>query len=144
MDPKIAEIEERRAARRAELAKAEEAQFVKDLEALDELEAQHGAGVVGSVRCARFIPGLPTRVFVRPPKADEYDRYTSQYGRAKDKQSTAGQRDAIKLLGTTCWLYPVDKDVRAKLVEEFPGLLIAVGLEAAKRGEAEAEEEKKD
>jgi hypothetical protein len=77
----IDEIEERRAKRAAEAKKAETEQFAVDLSALDELEAQHGSGCVVSVKCARFIPGLPTRVFCRPPRPDEYERYTSTYER---------------------------------------------------------------
>lgn len=140
---KIDEIEERRAKRRAEHEKAEQAQFETDLEELDKLEAEHGAGVVGAVKCARFVPGLTTRVFFKPPTQAQYTRYTDQYGRATDKKSTAGQRAALELLGNACWLYPADPSVREQLVEAFPGLAVAVGLSAAKRGEAEQEAEGK-
>jgi hypothetical protein len=138
------EIEERRAKRRAELAKVEKEQFEKDLEALDELEIEHGHGTIGSAKTAHFVPGLPTRVFFRTPKGPEYTRYTEQYGRATDKKSTAGQRDALTLLGKTCWLYPKDDDTKKALAETFPGLLVSVGLAASKKAEAETEAEGKE
>lgn len=140
----IEEIEKRRAERQKAHAEAEAKQFEIDLAALDSLEEQHGAGAIGSVKTPRFVPGLTTRVFFRSPSEDEYARYTSQYGRATDKKSTTGQRDALALLGRTCWLYPADPEIRKGLGETFPGLAVVVGLAVSKRGEGEQEAEGKD
>lgn len=140
---KIEEIEERRKKRREAYEKAEAAQFAIDLEALDALEGEHGVDVLGSVKVPRFVEGLTTRVFFKPPKPAQYQRYQEQYGKATDKKSTAGQRAAIELLANSCWAYPADQEIRAKLCEEFPGLLVSVGLAAAKKGEGEKEEEGK-
>jgi hypothetical protein len=139
----VEEIEARRAARKAEAAKAEAEQFAKDLEALDALEVEHGDGAIGSVKAARFVPGLTTRVFFRSPEGPEYDRYAASYGKATTKQSTTGQRDALALLGRAVWLYPKDEEAKKGLVETFPGLLVAIGLSAAKRAEAAEVEEGK-
>jgi hypothetical protein len=139
-----ASIQERREQRREQYEKAKKAQFEIDLEALDSLEAEHGYGAVGSIEATRYVDGLTTRVFFRTPSTEEYDRYTKQYGRATDKKSTEGQRDALALLGRTCWLYPADVEVRKKMVTTFPGLAVVVGLAAAKRGEGEQEAEGKD
>jgi len=139
----IDEIEERRAKKRKERDAAEAEQFAIDLEALEALEDEHGIGVIGSVKTARFVPGLTTRVFFKPPTEAQYNRYTEQYGRATDKKSTGGQRDALKLLAQSCWVYPKEDEIRKALVEAFPGLLVSVGLEVAKAGEAERAEEGK-
>lgn len=140
----VEEIQEQRAKRREEHEKVEKEQFAIDLAALDELEAEHGAAAVGSVKVPRFVPGLTTRVFFRDPTEDEYTRYTKQYGAATDNKSTAGQRGAISLLARSCWLYPKDAETRKALGAAFPGLAVAVGLAAAKRGEGEQEAEGKD
>lgn len=143
MDPKIEELEAKRAARKAEAAKVEEAQLVKDLEALDALEIEHGDGGVGAVKTPRFVPGLTTRVFFRSPKPEEYQRYTDQYGKATTKQSPAGQRDALSLLARTCWLHPKDDETKKAIIEAFPGLPVVIGLAVAKRAEAAEVEEGK-
>lgn len=140
----VEQIQEQRAKRRAEHERIEKDQFAIDLAALDELEAELGVDAVGSMKAPRFVPGLTTRVFFRSPSEDEYARYTKQYGTATDKKSTTGQRDALSLLGRTCWLYPKEVETRKALVEAFPGLAVAVGLAAAKRGEGEQEAEGKD
>lgn len=137
------EIEERRAQRRKENEKAAEAQFELDLEELDKLEGEHGVDAIGAVKVARFVEGLTTRVFFKTPTTAQYQRYQDQYGRATDKKSSTGQRDAIELLAKSTWAYPQDDERRTKLVEEFPGLLVSVGLAAAKKAEAEKEEEGK-
>lgn len=140
----MSDAAERREKRRQEHERAEKAQFDVDFEALDGLEAEHGYGAIGAVKAPRFVPGLTTRVYFRSPSEDEYARYTSQYGRATDKKSTQGQRDAIALLGRTCWLYPREDEKKKAMLEAFPGLAVVVGLAVAKRGEGEQEDEKKD
>lgn len=138
------EIQEERAKRRKDLEKAEEAQNATDLEALNTLEIEHGDGMVRAVKVPTFMRGLPRRVFFKAPTTPQYQRYTDTYGRATTKQSPAGQRAALELLGKSCWLYPTNQEQREALVEAFPGLEVSVGLAAAKLGEAEQENEGKD
>lgn len=143
MTTTLEELDERRAKRKAEYEAAKAAQYLKDREALDALEVEHGQGMVGIAETPRYVPGLPVLVFFRSPKPAEYTRYTDQYGRATEKQSTAGKRDALSLLGRTCWLHPTDEETKKAIFEAFPGLLVAVGLGVAKKAEADAEAEGK-
>jgi hypothetical protein len=75
----------------AERAKAEEAQYEKDLGALIALEDEHGS--IASVKVSRFVAGQPTRAFLRTPNAAEYKRYKDLVFRAAaDKRGIVGEQ----------------------------------------------------
>ncbi len=142
---KVEEIEARRAARQAELAKAEAAQYELDLEARDALEVQYGDGAVAGVKI-RFKAGFPTRIFLRTPKSVEYKRYVDKVGRAaanKGKTTADHLRAAQEELARACWVYPKEPEQREAVLEEFPGLLSSIVLAATTLAEGQAEEEGK-
>jgi len=140
---KIAEIEEKRAARKVAIAAAREAQFAVDLEALDALESEHGDGRVARLDVERFVPPHPTFIVLRTPSAVQYKRFCDRVSRASKANDPKARRDAENELGETCWVYP-EPDARKAMLEEFPGLLLSVAIRAAKLVEANEVEEGKD
>ncbi len=70
MSAKTEELEKKLEASRAERAAAEETQYELDLEARIELEAEFGT--IAAVKVARFVPGHPTRAYLRTPRGSEY------------------------------------------------------------------------
>lgn len=134
-------IEAKRAARKAELAKQEEAQAVVDLEALDALEVEHGDACVKSVDVP-FTPGLTTIAIVRRPKTPEVKRYQDRI-----KPQASGQRiDPIKAseeVGLACMVYPVGEQ-RDALLAALPGLPVLLGNTALAISTGKAAEEGKD
>lgn len=140
-DDKIAEIEKRRAERKAEIAKARAAQYAIDLEALDKAEAERGDANVGSVELKGWAPGFATMVIVRMPTSGEFKRY-------QDRVKPQGEKrygDVVKAaheLADVCVIYPA-KDDYALLREACPGVHTAAGAKAAEMCAAEEREEGK-
>lgn len=136
------EIQEERAKRKELHAQAEQEQFATDLEALNDLEIEHGDGTIGAVS-VRFVQGFPTRAFFKTPSSIQYKRYVDQVHKAVDKKNTSAQRAAQETLAKSCWVYPKDADAQAAMLESFPGLLTSIALAAASLAEGRAEEEGK-
>lgn len=134
----IAEIEERRAKRKADIAKAREEQYEKDLEQVDKLEAELGDDRVGVLKMPSFVAGLPTLVVVRTPAPAAMNRFRSQVRKAGQGRWT--ETGAAKdLLASTCVAYP-EKETYARMCEEWPSIHDSVGIEAIRLGEAEGKE----
>jgi hypothetical protein len=136
-------IEESRAARKAAREEAKAAQRVRDLEAIDALEQEHGDDSIKTLAAPRFVEGLPSLVAVRPPTASEYKRFQDQILRAKENLSERSK--AVNLLAESCWAYPSkdEKDLRGRIAEAFPGILSSLGIAATKLAEMEIQEEGK-
>ncbi len=134
----IADIEARRAARKAAAAEAQAEQYCKDLEALDALEAEHGDGRVASLKMPAFLPGVPTLCVVSTPTESAFRRFRDMARRNQGKDPGA----ALDLLASTCVAYP-DKETYAKLCAAFPGTHDCVGAAAVKLAEARAADEGK-
>jgi hypothetical protein len=141
MSTKIEELEARLAAKRAERAQLEAMQYEADLEALLALEDEHG--VIAAVKVARFVPGHPTRVFVRTPKSSEYQRFKDLIHRAVERKSLGKQAEAGEQLARMCWVYPGTEEARAAMLDAFPGLLANIQLAATALAEGKAEDEGK-
>lgn len=142
---KVEELEAKLAARRAARAKAEEAQYEKDLEARIELEDEHGS--IASVSVARFVDGHPTMALVRTPSSGEYKRYKAQMFRAAHdgkKGAPVGQAAAQELLARACWVWPASEEARDAMAEAFPGILTPISQAAAALAEGKAEDTGKD
>lgn len=141
-DKIIEELERRREQRREERDGAEKRQYAIDLQEAEELEAEHG--VIAAVKVARFVPGQPSRAFIRIPTRGEYKRYVDQVAKAVgDKRNGTGTRNAQETLAKSVWLYPRKDDAREAMLDVFPGLLTTIGLAAAKLAEANEEDEGK-
>lgn len=132
-----AKLEANRKARAVE----EEAQYEKDLDARLALEEEHGT--VAAVKVARFVPGQPTRAYLKTPTAPQYKRYKDQIHRAVDKKNIQSQQEAAELLAKSCWIYPASKEAQAAMLEAFPGLLTPLGNAASSLAEGKSEEEGK-
>ncbi len=140
MADSIEELEERRAARRAEREKAEREQYATDLAALEGLEDEHGK--IAAVKVA-YTKGQPTRAFLKTPTGAQYRRYVDQISKAVEKSNLRSQRDAQELLARSVWVYPKEEKDRAMMLEAFPGLLTSIAIAAANLAEGKAEEEGK-
>lgn len=140
MTQTIEEIEARRSARKAEIAKQRAVQLAVDLEALDALEVEHGDGSVRRVDVERFTPGMPTLVVVRAPTRAEFKRYQDGC------KGIGGQKGdalaAANLICETCLVYPSREDF-AKLLEVSPGIQAIAGVAAVELSAGKAAEEGK-
>ena len=140
---KIAELEAKLEAKRAERAQAEEAQYELDLEARIALEDEHGT--IAAVKVSRFVPGQPTRAYLRTPNGAEYKRYKAQmFKAAADKKSPVSTQQAQEMLASACWVYPAGKEAQDAMLGAFPGLLTPLSMAAAALAEGKAEEEGKE
>jgi hypothetical protein len=139
---KIAELEAKRAAKLAEKAKAEEAQYEKDLEARIDLEDEHGT--IAAVKVSRFVLGQPTMALLRTPNKDEYKRYKAQmFNHASGKKGGLTPQAVQEQLADACWVYPAGKEAKSEMLDAFPGLLTPLSMAAAALAEGVAEEEGK-
>ena len=123
-----------RAKQEAARAEAQAEQELADLDALDALEAEHGAAALGKVEI-KHTPGLPTLIVVRTPKRVEMKRFRDQC-KAKD----ADLSEAQEQLADLCIVYPAP-ELRDQLWETYPGakalaaqccILLAAGHEEAR------------
>jgi hypothetical protein len=134
-------IEERRAARRAESAKAKAAQYAIDLKALDALEEKHGEGQVAALHVQVFVPGLPTMVIVKAPEGSAYKRFCDQVVSAKGNVQM--KQAAAHVLARACIVYP-DPALQASMLAAFPNMLNDAANSSAAFVQLQAEAEKKD
>jgi hypothetical protein len=134
----VAEIQARRAARKAAAAEAREKQLEIDLEALDMAEVEHGDGRVLSLELPAHVDGLPTMVVVHTPEPKYFSRFRDM---ARKQHSKPGA--ALDMLASMCVAYPAD-DVYKRVCEAFPGTHDAVGAAAIKLAEAKESDSGKD
>lgn len=138
---KLEELEQKREALVEERAKAETAQYEKDLEARIRLEDDHGT--VGSVK-VRYVPGQATQAFVKTPSPAHYKRYKDLLQRSgEDKKSATKKAEAIDQLAKDSWIYPESEEERAKMLEKVPGLLTSIFVVAVRLAEGKGEDEGK-
>lgn len=138
----IEDIQARRAARKAELAKQCEAQRAVDLAALDAAEVEHGDSNIAYVNVP-FTPGLPTLAVVRTPSDPEQKRYRDTVKPKKLDGTFGDTTQAAKQLARAALVYP-DPDVYAAQCAARPGLPTQLGLAALKLADAQEAEESKD
>lgn len=136
----VEEIQEQRAARKAELEKAKAEQFAIDLVALNDLEIEHGDDSVASLETERYVKGLPTMVVLRAPTAAEYKRFVDTIARSKDNMEA--RLKSQDLLARSVWVYPA-KEQQDEMFSKFPGLLLSIVVRAQQMVEAKAKEEGK-
>lgn len=125
---RLAEIEEKRRARREALAAQAEEQKVADLEAVNELEERYGDNAVTIIHVPP-TPGQPTLVAARAPNKAEVRRYRDRCAtkpNGKPGDSTA----AAEELAAVCLAYP-SKEIFAEMLEARPGLQLQLGVAAA-------------
>ena len=133
----IDEINARREARKAALAARAAEQETRDIEALDDFEAERGDTSVAAVRVA-YTPGLTTMAIVRCPTRAEIKRFQART-KGKDPDVVAAATE----LAEACLLYP-QGEAYAQLVEARPGLPVQLGTAAIRLATGQAEAEGKD
>lgn len=144
----IAEINARRAERKAKLQEQADAQRVIDMEALDGAEAALGDTDVGYVDVP-YTPGLPTLAVCRKPKPIELKRYRESLRITPgEKLDLSAGNEASVVMGQSTCIYPDCKTeegqaIFAKMCEARPDLAATLGQRAVKLAQARAAEEGK-
>lgn len=138
----LAAAEAKRAARKAALAEQEDAQRAIDLDAIMALEDTLGDSNVAVLEVG-FTPGLPVMVAAKSPGSAVVKRYQDRVKPRRDGKPV-DLTAAVVEVGESCLAYP-DKDHpdRARLLEERPAMLVAVGQAALQLATARAEDEGK-
>lgn len=131
-------VEAKRAARKASLEAQRDEQRAIDLEAVYNLETEHGDNGV-AVLNVPYTPGLPTLCAARKPTAPEMKRYRDRCRPRKDGAQIDGVPPAEEL-AACCRVYPSDV-VYADMLADRAGIHVQLGVEALKlaAGSAEAE-----
>lgn len=137
--------------RRADLAKLEAEkkldQQATDLEAIADLEAEHGNDRVIRIELGAWKPGIgaPTSVAVRVPLASEKlcQRFIEQINRAKE--GSKERLNAQDALATECMIYPEKGSEALKAALEIAPLILShAALQIVKASQGRAEEEGKE
>lgn len=134
----IADLERRRAERKAANGQLRTEQYARDLLALDALEEELGDGRVAPLELSFFTPGLPTFVVVRAPDEVSYRRFRDM---VRNSKGTAHGK-AADMLADVCVAYP-DADTYKKLRDAYPGVHDSVAVQAIRLTEGKAAEEGK-
>lgn len=124
---KIEELEKKRADVLAARAKAEEAQYEKDLEARFALEDEHGP--CAEIKMPVYKGGQPTRAYVRTPAPAEYRRFKDIVQR--NEKNASKQAEAGEQLARSAWVYPAGDEAKASMLDAYPGLLTIITVAAA-------------
>jgi hypothetical protein len=141
---RIAAAQAKREAIKASEADAFVEQQATDLEALVELEDEHGFDRVVRIDLTGWRPGVgaATMVVARVPLNSEkvFKRFEDTVSKKDSKTST---NDAGITLARACLVYPADKALLDATMELAPGVLSHLGLQLIKAVQGSAEEEKK-
>lgn len=143
-EAKLAEIEARRAARKAGLAAQRADQRLRDMEAVDALEVELGDGAVVLLEIddegRRFVPGLTTLVAMRLPTKPEMKRYQDMIKGRGEK--TGDPLEAARVLADVIRRYP-ETELYAKVCETFTGVHMNAAVAAIKASQGKTAEEGK-
>lgn len=139
---KVEELEQRREERREALRQKRDEQLVKDLEAAEKLEEEHG--FVAGVSVTRFVEGHAARAFVKAPEPAQYKRYRDNVGKGVQKENAKHVREAQDELANACWVYPLTPEERNAMAEEHAGIRTQIALAAIRLAEGRQVEEGKD
>jgi hypothetical protein len=138
----LEKAEARRADRKAEARKAHDAQKAIDLDAITDLETEHGDGNVSVIHLP-FTAGLPTCVACRCPKIPEMKRYQARL-KPKHEKDHPDAVAAAEELAAICRIFPADKETYEKLCASRPGIAVQLGVEAMRLGSGKVDAEGKD
>lgn len=145
---RIAAAHAKRAALQAQEKALFDEQQAADLEALVDLEAEHGFDRVLRVDLTGWKPGTgaATMAVVRVPYGSEayFKRFEQTIAKAKDGSTT--RVDAGYTLARACLVYPSEKDapdLYKATMDLAPGILSHLAHQIVKAVQGQAEEEKK-
>lgn len=119
------------------LSEQEQEQEIADLEAINELEIQHGDSNISVLRVP-FSPGLPVLLAVRTPKEPEVKRFRARVKSEDKDQQTAAAAE----IGEACLVYP-SREVFAQLAKIRTNLPVDAGTSALKLSVASKDAEGK-
>lgn len=139
MSSRLEAIREKREARKEKLRADFDEQRAIDLEAVDDLEIEHGDNAIASVDIP-YRPGEPTLVCVRAPNVAEMKRY-----RARVKPRKGGEVAAVEAaeeLARSVMVYP-GPEMRETLTQRIPMLEANAGVKALQLAGAISEDEGK-
>lgn len=137
----VAEILARRAERRAAHEAAREEQLLKDLEALEGFELQHGDNKIVQLDIIAWEPGIPTMCLYRTMTKAEFKRFqdmSKPRGNGKSPDHVA----AATLIADACRIYP-DEETYKLVLEASPGVHMSAAVELLNRAAARVTEEGK-
>lgn len=143
---KIERIQAQRKAIRDALDVQRVEQEAADLEAIADLEVEHGPSNVAVLRI-NYAPGLPSLVAVRIPSKAEMKRYrdTIKPGTGRGGQLKVGDFDlAYSQIGGACIVYPPAGELRDALLDQRSAVKVEAGHAAVKLGESRDADEGKD
>lgn len=148
-DQRIAAAQARRERLRAEQEAALKEQQATDLEALADLEAEHGFDRVLRIDLVGWKPGVGAAALlaVRVPEGRESVVKRFEQTVATSKERTPTNLQALKTLGEACVVYPDRKsqrDLYDATLELAPAILSKAGELVIKAVQGRGEEEKKD
>jgi hypothetical protein len=143
---KIERLQAQRQAVRAALEAQREEQEASDLEAIADLEVEHGPSNVSVLRI-NYAPGLPSLIAVRVPSKPEMKRYRDMIKPGTDSRNKVKVGDfdaAYTQVGRTCLVYPPEGDLREALYDQRSAVQLEAGHAAVKLGETREADEGKD
>lgn len=145
-EERIKAAQERRDAQASVEKAAHTEQFADDMEAIADLEAEHGYGRIRCIHLDGWKPGhgAATLVAARVPLKSEsvFKRYESQITKPK-----ADVVSALHTLAEACVVYPSRKDAKElyeATMDLAPGVMSMVGQKIVEAVQGRADEEKKD
>lgn len=136
-------LEEKRATRNAEFNRAKEAQEITDLEAIFELEEEHGVRGVEKIKI-EYTKGLPVYLAVRCPTSAEIKRFRDRT-KPDSRGVSPNVAKHVEELAVACMLYPApDSEDFAEICRQRPAVLSVCGRAAAELAAGEIASEGKD
>ena len=135
---RLAERQAQREQRKEERAAKRAEQELVDLDALEELEAEHGMGAISQTPID-YVEGLPTVVYARTPTTAEMARFRATIKPKRDGKS-GDLAQAKADLADICLLYP-ERSVYDQMCDRFPSLkpLVGEACLVASSGRADAQ-----
>lgn len=134
---KLEALQAERDRKKAEFKAARDAQELIDLEAIMQLESEHGDESM-VVLDVPFTPGFPVKIAARLPLPQEIKRY-----RARVKVKDPDAVGAAEEVADVTLIYP-NKDVFDKMCALRNGIKSPLGVAALKLASAKSESEGKD
>jgi len=143
----LEEANERLNARREEYRKLCQAQELADLKVYDPILEKENITKFSRLILPHITEGLPITLVIKPATPDMLRRYRTRVAKAKrnkyDQIDPAESIAAVEELASKCVVFP-DKDVLARIFDEYPTAKADTGVLAIKLAQPNEVEEGKD
>jgi hypothetical protein len=141
VNDRLKAIEEKREAHKRAVQEKYDAQRAIDLEAVFELECQHGDSNVSTIDIPH-TDGLPTLVAVKCPKPEYIKRYRDTVKPKRDGSPGGDAVEAAETIASVCVVYP-DPATYESVRAARGGVHVQAGLAALKLASGKAADEGK-